>query len=513
MEGKTIFEVVGIGKRFFGIRALNDVSLAIRPGTVLGLVGENGAGKSTLMNIASGVVAPDEGSMVLEGRPYRPRDPNEASRAGIGFIHQELNLFTNLSIAENIFIESFPRGRRLPFIDQRRLAESTRSLLASLDMHFSPSTKVESLAPGERQLVEIAKALSYDSRILIFDEPTTSLTAKETEGLFALIRRLRLQGKAIVYISHILGDVSAIADDIAVLRDGELVASGPVAGFPVDRMIPLMIGKDFAHIFPEKTSRPSTEKILRIEGLSQPGIVRDISIEVHKGEVVGVFGLMGSGRTETARMIFGLDQYESGAVFMGDSIVPHKDPVAAIRLGMAFVTENRREEGLLMNLSISDNMGLVSLGKFLRRIGGVVHRRRLHEAVRKVGAELRIKCGSYEMQNAKSLSGGNQQKVVIGKWLMSRPRALIMDEPTRGIDVGSKYEVYSLMNDLASRGTGILFISSEIEELIGICDRIIVMSRGEIIMVFPREGFNREHIMRAAFRQAIADRAQALTLS
>jgi len=501
METSAIFEFRGISKRFFGIHALKDVSLVLRPGVVLGLVGENGAGKSTLMNIAGGVIPPDEGTMFLQGQLYRPLDPNEASRAGIGFIHQELNLFTNLSIAENIFLESFPRMRGLPFIDRRTLADTTRQLLASLNMDFSPSTKLEALAPGERQLVEIAKALSYESRIIIFDEPTTSLTAKERERLFSLIQRLRGEGKAIVYISHILGDVRALADEVAVLRDGELVANAPVADLRIDRMITLMIGRDFDNIFPAKTSRPGQKTILKVDALSQTGIARNISIEVHAGEVLGVFGLMGSGRTETARMIFGLDEYETGTITVGDSVLPARDPVAAIRGGMAFVTENRREEGLLMNVSISDNLGLVSLAEFSRRFGGIVDRKRLREAVGRIGAELRIKSGSYERLNAKSLSGGNQQKVVIGKWLMTRPRVLIMDEPTRGIDVGAKFEVYTIMNELASQGTGILFISSEVEELMGICDRIVVFSRGEIIRDFPRHEFSQERIMRSAFRQ------------
>jgi ribose transport system ATP-binding protein len=501
MRDKAIFKFESINKQFFGIKAVKDVTLELYEGRVLGLVGENGAGKSTLMNMMGGVIPHDSGIMTFDGSDYRPRDPSEASRAGIGFIHQELNLFTNLSIAENVFMELFPRRRGLPLIDRSALAQRTKDLLSSLDIDFPPFTKVESLVPGERQLVEIAKALSTNARVIIFDEPTTSLTSKETERLFAIIRKLRADGKSIVYISHILGDVQNISDDIAILRDGALIATGPKAEFPINKMISLMIGRDFESSFPEKTSRPSESEVLRVESFSQTGIVRNINIRVRGGEIVGIFGLMGSGRTELARMIFGLDSYEEGRIEVRGRRLKPRDPAAAIRQGIAFITENRREEGLLMNVSIFDNLGLVSLRDFVRRFGGIIDVRRLGAAVEKIGQELKIKAASYRRQNAKSLSGGNQQKVVIGKWLMARPELLIMDEPTRGIDVGAKFEVYSIMNDLASRGTGVLFISSEVEELMGICDRIIVMSRGEIMRDFARGEFSQERIMRSAFRQ------------
>lgn len=501
MSDKVIFKFDEVSKQFFGIKAVKGVSLELREGRVLGLVGENGAGKSTLMNIIGGVVPHDSGGMTFRGQDYRPRDPSEASRAGIGFIHQELNLFTNLSIAENIFMELFPRRRGLPLIDRGALARKTRELLSSLEIDFPPFTKVEGLVPGERQLVEIAKALSTDANVIIFDEPTTSLTSKETERLFAIIRKLRSEGRAIVYISHILGDVQNIADDIAILRDGALIATGPKADFPINKMISQMIGRDFESSFPVKHPKAPGAEVLGVESFSQPGIVRDINLSVRGGEIVGVFGLMGSGRTELARMIFGLDSYEEGRVLVKGEPLPPASPALAIRKGIAFITENRREEGLLMNVSIFDNIGLVSLRDFVRRFGGIVDVKRLGGAVDKVGQELKIKAGSYKRQNAKSLSGGNQQKVVIGKWLLARPELLIMDEPTRGIDVGAKFEVYTIMNDLASKGTGILFISSEIEELMGICDRIVVMSRGEIQREFPRGEFSQERIMRSAFRQ------------
>ncbi len=500
MSTEILFKFENIKKQFFGVYALNGVTLELKSGTILGLVGENGAGKSTLMNILGGVISPDSGTMTLAGKEYRPHDPSEASWAGIGFIHQELNLFTNLSIAENIFIEDFPRKKGLPLIDRHILVSRTKELLVALDLNASPATKVESLVPGERQLVEIAKALSTDAKIIIFDEPTTSLTAKESEFLFELIRKLRSDGKSIVYISHILADVQALADDIAVLRDGTLVASGPIREFPVDTIISQMIGRTSIH-FTRKSETPGTFEALRVEALSQKGIAKNISLSVNEGEIVGIFGLMGSGRTELARMIFGLDTFETGTVLVRGKALLQGDPAAAIALGMAFITENRREEGLLMNVSIADNIALVSLGDFSRRVFGMLDNKRLQPEVARVGKELKIKASSFTRQNAKSLSGGNQQKVVIGKWLLARPEVLIMDEPTRGIDVGAKFEVYTIMDSLAAKGTGILCISSEIEELMGICDRIIVMSRGEIINQFCRQDFSQERIMRSAFRQ------------
>jgi ABC-type sugar transport system ATPase subunit len=495
----TIFEFRKVEKTFFGIKALKGVTLSLRPGSVLGLIGENGAGKSTLMNVMGGVHRPERGEMVFDGKPYAPRDPREATAAGVGFIHQELNLFTNLSVCENVFIDSFPRIG--PFVDKRAIASRTRELLAELDLSASPNAVVETLSPGERQLVEIAKVLATNARIIIFDEPTTSLTAKETTRLFEIIRKLRARGAAIVYISHILSDVLALADDIAVLRDGQLVAEGPIAEFPVPRMITAMVGRDFSSVFPERKSRPGKEEALRIEGLSQTGIVRNIDLSLRKGEIMGVFGLMGSGRTEMARMVFGLDEYEEGAILVDSAPLPPRDPRAAIERGLAFVTENRREEGLLMSVSISDNIGLVSLKDFARKATGILDFKRLKAAAAAAADELKIKAGSYERQNAKSLSGGNQQKVVIAKWLLADPKVLIMDEPTRGIDVGAKYEVYSIMGDLAAKGSGVLFISSEIEELMGVCDRIVVMSRGEVQRIFERSEFSQERIMKAAFRQ------------
>jgi ribose transport system ATP-binding protein len=490
----------GITKRFFGITALENVNLTLERGRALGLIGENGAGKSTLMNILGGVFAPDDGAMAFDGQPYAPQSPRQATEQGIAFIHQELNLFTNLTIAENMFIDRFPNLAGTPLIHNQQIADRARELLRAVNWALDPRTPVESLAPGERQLVEIAKALHGDPRIIIFDEPTTSLTAKETEHLFRLLEQLKEAGKSIIYISHILGDVQKVADDLAVLRDGQVVDAGRAADFDINRMIAMMVGRDLAHIYPEKAHTPTQEEILDVEGLSQTGIVKNIGFTLRKGEILGLFGLMGSGRTELARMIFGVDDYERGNVVVNRAYLPARNPRESIRRGMAFVTEDRRAEGLLMHISIADNIGLVALPEFLRTFARFVKAGDLQTAIRNVIQTLQIKAASDKLP-AKSLSGGNQQKVVIGKWLLAHPSVLIMDEPTRGIDVGAKYEIYVTMSKLAAQGAGVLVISSEIEELMGVCDRILVMSRGELIHEFSHAEFDQQAILRAAFRQ------------
>lgn len=499
MSEQRILEFKGIGKRFFGIPALKDVNLTLKRGCVTGLIGENGAGKSTLMNILGGLFPPDKGVMLLDGAAYSPNSPQDAEASGVGFIHQELNLFSNLSIAENIFISAFPKKAGL--IDKKTIESRSRIAMDRVGLGgLSPWAKIETLVPGERQLVEIAKALVSDANIVIFDEPTTSLTAKETEKLFSIISELKKSGKAIVYISHILGDIKTLCDEIAVLRDGEVTDFDAAAGFSVERMISKMIGREIGNVFPPRTSKPREELIFRTRGLSQSGIVRDINLDLHAGEILGVFGLMGSGRTELMRMIFGLDEYERGEIRINDKKLAPLDTASVIASGIAMVTENRREEGLLMNSSIIENIGLPYLKKYSGRYSRLLNVKALKNESQRIASSLRIKCGSIEKQSAKSLSGGNQQKVVIGKWLFDKPRLLIMDEPTRGIDVGAKYEVYLIMDELAADGSGVIMVSSELNELMGMCDRIIVMSRGEIVGSFSRNEFSEERIMRAAFR-------------
>jgi len=493
-------EFDGISKSFFGVRALNKVSISVEEGHTLGLIGENGAGKSTLMNVLGGVSAPDEGQMRLFGREYQPASPADATRTGIAFIHQELNLFANLSVADNLFIDGFPRLGKLPFIDKRSTHQKAREMLFSVDLDVSPGIVVEMLTPGEKQLVEIAKALGRDSRVFIFDEPATSLTASERNRLFEIIKRLQDQKRTIIYISHTLEDVLWVCDTVAVLRDGCLVSAGPCGQYSVDRMISDMVGRRIDQMYPTRSTEPGLAAVLKVEGLTQPGIVKDVSFELHEKEVLGVFGLMGSGRSEMARIIFGLDRCKDGRISIKGQDRAIASPAASIRRGLAFVTENRHAEGLLMDATVCDNLGLVSLRQFARfGPARILWRSGVLESARRIADMLRIKSGPIHKQHVRSLSGGNQQKVVIGKWLLSDPAVLILDEPTRGIDVGAKYEIYRIINTLAERGAGILYISSELEELVGVCDRILVMSNGRITGAFGRGDYDQEAILQAAF--------------
>ncbi len=489
-----------ISKSFFGIRALSDVTFSVGKGQTLGLIGENGAGKSTLMNILGGVFEQDEGSIRLFGNEYNPSCPADATHAGIAFIHQELNLFTNLSIADNLFIDSFPRLGKSPFIDKSRLHKRAVDLLSSVDLHISAGTPVEMLTPGERQLVEIARAISQDARVIIFDEPTTSLTAVERKRLFDIIKRLQDQGRTIIYISHTLEDVLQVSDAIAVLRDGCLVSIGPARKYTIDRMISDMVGRRIEQMYPARRTAPGSAALLEVEGVTQPGIVRDISFKLHENEVLGIFGLMGSGRSELASITFGLDSRRTGRISIRAKDTAGSSPVMSIHNGLAFVTENRHQEGLLMEASVSENLYLTSLRKFTR-LGParIINRSEALESANRIAETLRIKSGPINKQKVKNLSGGNQQKVVIGKWLLTEPDVLILDEPTRGIDVGAKYEIYATINKLAEEGVGILYISSELEELTGMCDRILVMSNGEMRAEFARLDFDQEKILQAAF--------------
>jgi ribose transport system ATP-binding protein len=496
-----ILSLEGLTKEWFGVPAVSDLTLSVREGACLGLIGQNGAGKSTLMNMIGGIVPPTRGAMFWRGQPYRPAGAADAAAAGIAFIHQELNLFTNLSVAENLYIDGFPR--RFGLIDWPSVEARTRDILGRLSLPVDPRTGVGTLSPGERQLVEIAKALHNEAQLIIFDEPTTSLTARETERLFDTIAALRAEGRTILYISHILADVRRLSDDIAVLRDGRLVDQGPAADFPVTRMIRSMIGRDLGGLFPPRTAPPRDRAVLEVAGLSQPGVVENVSFTIREGEVLGLFGLMGSGRSELARILFGLDPCAAGRITLDGQALPG-GPQGRIAAGMAFVTENRRDEGLMLDAPIADNLAMVSLRDFGRRPVGLVDTAALRHATEGVRDALGVKAGDIHSQPVKALSGGNQQKVVIGKWQMGQPRLFILDEPTRGVDVGAKYDIYSLIDRLAADGGAVLMISSELEELMGVADRILVMSRGEILGGIDRAGFSEERILSLAFRENAA---------
>jgi ABC-type sugar transport system ATPase subunit len=499
-----LLELEGIGKSFFGVRVLEGVSLSLAAGRVLGVVGENGAGKSTLLNVLGGVVAPTAGSMRLGGAPYAPASPSEARARGVAFVHQELNLFPNLTVAENLFLDALPT--RGPLVDRAALDARARALLAEVGLDVSPRRLVEDLAPGEQQLVEIARALGSDARVVILDEPTTSLTAPEAERLFAIVERLRGQGRSVVYVSHALGDVLRLADEVLVLRDGVVVGRGGRAEFDEARLVSLMVGREIDAVFPVRRTAPSREGALEARGLRAGRRVRGIDLAVRRGEVVGLAGLMGAGRTETLRALFGLDRPEAGEVrIAGRAFRP--TPRAAIASGVAFVTEDRRQDGLVMDAAVAENLVLVALPALAA--GGRLSPARVAAAAAGQARAVGVESATGLSAPARSLSGGNQQKVILGKWLMAKPAVFLLDEPTRGIDVGAKQQVYRLVADLADSGAGVLVASSEIEELVGLCDRILVVRRGRIVARFVRPGlapaedetagFDREAILRAAF--------------
>jgi len=497
---KNILEFHNITKSFLGTPALQEITLSVPEGSILGLVGENGAGKSTLMNVLGGVVKPDQGIMKLNDKDYCPKNPSDATRLGIGFIHQELNLFANLSVADNIFIDHFPKISLIQLIDKRKLRKKTSELLKAVNLNISPDVLVGRLSPGHRQLVEIAKGLAAGASIFIFDEPTTSLTESETECLFELIFQLKSEGKTIIYISHILNDILKLADTIAVLKDGKLVRHDNAALLTVKDMISLMTGRKLEQLYPHCNNSVSDEVILEVCSLSQPGIVKDIHLKLYKGQIHGLFGLMGSGRTELARMIFGLDDYSHGQIFLEGVELKYFTPRKAIRKKMAFITENRREDGLLLEAEISTNMSLVALPWYCKaRPMNIIKASELSRDLNKTAHLLGIKCASIGKTLVKNLSGGNQQKVIFGKWLIKSPSVFILDEPTKGIDVGSKFEIYNIISNLAKQGTGVLYISSELEELMGICNRITVMAAGRMRGSFDRTEFDKKQILHFAF--------------
>ena len=494
-----MIEFRSIEKSFFGVKVLKGVSFAVKPGQTVGIVGENGAGKSTLMNILGGNLQPEAGEMRLNGAPYAPQSPRAAEQARVALIHQELNLFPNLSIAENIFAGDFPwQAAWWPFIDRRKMRARTNELLQEVNLAYPPDTLVERLSAGERQLVEIAKALAIDAQLIIFDEPTTSLTARETDRLFAIMARLRERGIAMLYISHSLEHVLKLCDEVVVLRDGAVVANESAAHLSMERMVSLMVGRELTQLFPTRANKLTAEVALDVRRVAQPGVARNITFQVRRGEILGVAGLMGSGRSELARIIFGLDPCASGEVRLNGELLNGLSPRERIQQGLAFLTEDRRAEGLCMEAAIADNIALVTLPRFVQPVTGRVNSNALRAAVTDMRAAVKLTATARDAQVTKTMSGGNQQKIVLAKWLLNEPKVFILDEPTRGIDVGAKYEVYRLINELADRGTGVLMISSEIEELMGMCDRILVMRRGEIRDVIAPHEFDRERILRAA---------------
>jgi ribose transport system ATP-binding protein len=502
----TRLEATGLTKSFFGVPVLQDVSFEALGGRVLGVVGENGSGKSTTMNLLTGVLQADAGTILLDGMPFTPRSRRESDAAGIAFIQQELNIFPNLSVAENLFLLHPPRKlKSLPFISRRRMYARTMALLKRVNLHVSPEALAGSMSAGERQLLEIARALAGNARIFIFDEPTSSLTTGEAARLFEIIQRLRQDGAVILYISHNLEEVLELCSEVMVMRDGRVTLRAAGATLSASDLVQAMVGRPIETLFAERPA-PSANRlpVLEVSGLTAPGSLENINLSVGRGEVVGIAGLMGSGRSELARTLFGLDRHRSGVVRINGKEMPPGSIAARLAAGVAFLTEDRRREGLMVNASVADNMALAALPAFASPVTQLIERTRLLQAIHALGKRLNLKSGDVRTAPVNSLSGGNQQKVVLGKWLLRHPRLFILDEPTRGVDVGAKQEIYQLFSQLADAGLAILVISSELEELLGMCDRIHVMRRGELKAQFTREQFDREAILRAAFGQSDA---------
>lgn len=491
-----------ISKSFPGVRALDNVSLHVGAGEVLGLVGQNGAGKSTLMKILSGVYSVDEGEIYLEGQPVHITDPHQAQELGIAIIYQELNLMPNLTVMENILIGREP-GPPV-FFNHRKMVAETRAILDHLKLDLSPRALVRSLSVAEQQMVEIAKTISRQVKVIIMDEPTSALSETEAATLFQIIRELKQTGIGIIFISHRLEEVLGNCDRITVLRDGQHVGDVDVADTSKDELITMMVGRSLETFFHEdeiaEAAPPKPETVMEVRGLSRRGtaqnpdamVLDNVSFDLYRGEILGLAGLVGAGRTELARTIFGADRRESGEIVIEGEVVRIDSPQDAIAHGIGLLPEDRKEQGLILSMAVRQNMSLVDLEQFTRF--GFVQWRRETQTVLDYVRRFEIRTPDIE-RRVMNLSGGNQQKVVISKWLMVKPKILIMDEPTRGIDVGAKSDIYELMHQLASEGISIIMISSEFPELLAMCDRIVCLTEGRVTATVPREEASLETLM------------------
>ncbi|MEX0929213.1 MAG: sugar ABC transporter ATP-binding protein [Balneolales bacterium] len=493
MTSDIILSMSHIRKEFPGVVALDDVSFRLQKGEVHILLGENGAGKSTLMKILSGAYGKDRGNIFLDGEETQILNPRHAQKLGIGIIYQEFNLNPHMTVAENIFLGREPVNR-LGIIDEKKLNRTAREIIQDLGVNIDAGKKISEIGIARQQMVEVAKALSLNARILIMDEPSAPLTRNEITRLFEMIRRLAKRGVSIVYISHRMSEIYEIGDRVTVLRDGKNVGTRNIAEIDRRDLIRLMVNRDLDERYPSRTAEVG-EEILRVEGLERKGVLTNINFRLHRGEILGIAGLMGSGRTELARAIYGVDPVSAGKIYVRNKLANINSPRKAIRLGMGFLTEDRKSEGLVLVLSVKENITVPSLHKYLKF--GVLNFKRELETVNGYIESLSIKTpGANQM--VINLSGGNQQKVVLSKWLCCQSDIFIFDEPTRGIDVGAKAEIYSLMNLLTSRGVAIIMISSELPEILGMSDRMLVMHKGSIAGELTREQANQEKIMEYA---------------
>ena len=492
-DSKYILEMININKSFPGVKALDNANLKVKKGSVHALMGENGAGKSTLMKCLFGIYIEDSGEIYVDGEKVKFSNPKQAMDNGVAMVHQELNQVLQRDVMDNIWLGRYPSNKGI--INAKKMFEETERVFKELDIDVNPRTKMAKLSVSQRQMVEIAKAVSYNAKILVLDEPTSSLTQEEVTHLFKIINKLRDRGCGIIYISHKMEEILEISDDVTIMRDGKWIATEEASDLTTDKIIKLMVGRDLTNRFPPKTNKIG-DLILEVKNLTgkyEPA-VKDVSFELRKGEILGVAGLVGSRRTELLETIFGIRHHSEGEILLHGKKVDNKNSRVAINNGFALLTEERRTTGIFGGLDIKFNTIIASIDNYSK---GMLNEKKMEEDTKWVIDSMKVKTPSQKTP-IKSLSGGNQQKVIIGRWLLTDPEVLLLDEPTRGIDVGAKYEIYQLIIDLANKGKGVIVVSSEMPELLGICDRIIVMSNGRIAGEGKPEELSQEAIMASA---------------
>lgn len=493
-DTKYVLEMIDICKEFPGVKALDNVQLKVRPGTVHALMGENGAGKSTLMKCLFGVYIEDNGEIFIEGEKSKFSNPKQAMDNGVAMVHQELNQVLQRNVMDNIWLGRYPGKSGI--VNEKSMYDKTKKILDELDIDIDPRIKMAKLSVSQRQMVEIAKAVSYNAKILVLDEPTSSLTNEEVNHLFKIINKLRDKGCGIIYISHKMEEILQISDDVTIMRDGKWIDTIPAKDLTTDKIIKLMVGRDLTNRFPPKTNKPE-DIILEVKNLTgtyQPSI-KEVSFELRKGEILGIAGLVGSKRTELLETIFGIAKHSEGELILNGKKVENSDSRKAIKNGFALLTEERRATGVFGQLDIKFNTMIANIDRYSKY--GVLDNKKMTEDTKWTIDSMKVKTPSQKTL-IRSLSGGNQQKVIIGRWLLTNPEILLLDEPTRGIDVGAKYEIYQLIIDLANKGKGVIVVSSEMPELLGICDRILVMSNGKVAGISDADKLTQEDIMTMA---------------
>lgn len=486
-----------ISKSFPGVKALDDVSITVKAGTVHALMGENGAGKSTLMKCLFGIYSKDSGHIYLNGKEIDFKNSKEALDNGVAMVHQELNQALKRNVMDNIWLGRYPKIKGLPFVSERKMLNDTKEIFKSLNIDVNPKQKMSTMPVAQRQMVEIAKAVSYNSKVIVFDEPTSSLTEKEVDHLFRIINMLRDKGCGIIYISHKMEEILKISDEVTIMRDGRHIETRNSNEITMNEIIKLMVGRELTNRFPIKDYSPSNQVVLEVKNLSSTYVnLKDCSFNLHKGEILGLAGLAGAGRTEVLENIFGISTRKSGTLILNGTEIKNKSPREAIANGFAMVTEERRATGIFSILSIRDNTVIASLKKYLVN-NLFLSNSKMKKSTNWSIEAMRIKTPSQDTK-IRALSGGNQQKVIFGRWMLTEPNIFLLDEPTRGIDVGAKYEIYQLIMNMAKEGKSIIIVSSEMPELLGICDRILVMSNGYLSGEVDAQNTSQEEIMTLA---------------